>query len=179
MKHGRAPPAGRRLLPHQDVRRAHAAAAHHVTQAGAGVGHLTLAGLAAELERGLPDLGQARRSARMAARGQSAVGGERHRAAWTEAPLLDALLRLALAAEAQQLVVLELLDDEGVVYLHELDILGAEARLLVEIPRRVAAHLRRADHGSHEEVAALVHLAAQVPPAHPNHRPPRPEPLPP
>src|SRR5262249_20530393 len=98
----------------------------------------------------------------MPARREPAVGRERHRAAGVEPALLDALLGLALAAEAEELVVLQLLDDEGVVHLHELDALRTEAGLLVEVLRRNAAHLRRTDHWSHEEVPALVHLAPEV-----------------
>ena len=40
-------PGGPRLLAHQDVRGAHAAAAHHVAEPGARVRHLALARLAA------------------------------------------------------------------------------------------------------------------------------------
>src|SRR5262249_20920249 len=94
--------------------------------------------------------------------GQSAVGRERHGAPGTEPALLDALLGLALTAEAEQLVVLQLLDHEGVVHLHELDALGPEADLLVEMLCGVAAHLCGADHRTHEEMPALVHLAAEM-----------------
>src|SRR5262249_10285922 len=150
------------LLAHQDVRGAHAAAAHHVTESRARVRHLALARLAAQLQRRLPDLRQAGRAAGMAAGSEPTVGRERHRTARREPALLDALLGLALATEPEQLVVLQLLDDERVVHLHELDVLRAEARLLVEVLRGVAAHLRRPDHRPHEEMAALVDLAPEV-----------------
>ena len=107
---------------------------------------LALAGLAAQLQRRLPDLRQAGRTAGMAARDQPAVGRDRHAAAELEVAALDARLGLALAAEAEQLVVLELLDGEGVVHLHEVDVLRADARPARRPPsrcRRVIAPGRR------------------------------------
>src|SRR5262249_45688022 len=150
------------LLADQHVRGADAAAAHHVAEAGAGVGNLTLAGRAAQLMHGLPDLGEAGRAARMAARDEAAVGRERRASAGLEPAFLDRLLALALAAEAEQLVVLELLDHERIVHLDEIDVARPEARLLPEVRGAVAAHLRRADDRAHEEVPALVLLRPQV-----------------
>src|SRR5262249_11249613 len=141
------------LLAHQDVRGAHAAAAHHVTESRARVRHLALAHLAAQLQRRLPDLRQAGRAAGMAAGSEPAHGRTRTRAAGCDPALRDPPPGLAFATEPEHLVVLQLLDDERVVHLHELDVPRAEARLLVEVLRGVAAHLRRPDHRPHEEMA--------------------------
>src|SRR4029079_17945379 len=51
----------------QDVDHAYAATAHHVAEADACVRHLTLAGLAAQLQRRLPDLREPGRTAGVAA----------------------------------------------------------------------------------------------------------------
>src|SRR5439155_864295 len=71
----------RMLLTHEHVDDAHAAAAHHVAEADARVLHLPPPRLAAQLERGLPDLGEAGRPAGVAARDEPAVGRHRHAAA--------------------------------------------------------------------------------------------------
>src|SRR5262245_11716260 len=68
------------LIALQDVDHAHTAAAHHVAETGAGdlaaalPLDLARAGLAAQLQGGLPELRQAGRAARMAARDEAAVG---------------------------------------------------------------------------------------------------------
>src|SRR5256712_12493490 len=91
---------------------------------------LPLPRLAAELQRRLPDLRKPRRPARVPTRDEPAVRRHRHPPTQREVAALDRRLRLALAAEPQQLVVLELLDREGVVHLDEVHVLGAEAGLL-------------------------------------------------
>src|SRR5215468_2286536 len=116
----------------QDMDYAHAAAAHHVAEPGAGgltgalALHLARARLAAQLQRRLPDLGQAGRAAGVSARDQPAVGRHRAAAAELEVAALDALLRLARLTQPEQLVVLELLDDERVVHLHEVEVIGSQ-----------------------------------------------------
>ena len=84
-------------------------------EADARVLDLAPAGLAAQLRHQLVDLREAGGAGRVAARDQPAVGVERDAAAERGLLLLDELLRLALGAEAEQLVVLELLVGEGVV----------------------------------------------------------------
>src|SRR5581483_1697522 len=100
---------GGRLGALQDADRADAPAAHHVAEAGPRLRELAGARLAAELERRLPDLREAGRPAGMPAGDQAAVGRDRDAAAELEVAALDARLRLAATAEAEQLVVLELL----------------------------------------------------------------------
>ena len=46
---------------------------------------------------------------------------------------------------------------------------GPKPGLLVEVLRGDAAHLRRTDHGAHEEMPALVHLAAEMRRRDPDH----------
>lgn len=83
------------------------------------VPHLPPTRLAPELERRLPDLSEPGRPAGVPARDETAIGRHRHPAAEREIAALDAGLGLARAAQAEQLIVLELLDREGVVDLDE------------------------------------------------------------
>src|SRR5262245_16477743 len=98
-----------RILPPQDTDGADASAAHQVRHPDARVLDLARAGLAAQLAGQLEDLRQAGGPARVAARDQAAVGVEGMPAAQVRLPLLEHLLGLSLPAEAEQLVVLELL----------------------------------------------------------------------
>jgi hypothetical protein len=96
----------------------------------------------------------------MAAGGEPAVGAERD--ATTEAGLAGGhqLVPLAVATDAEELVVHELLDGERVVDLHEVSIAGAEPGLLVGVGGRVSGHLRRSDHCADEHLAVGVGLRA-------------------
>src|SRR5439155_1221463 len=109
-------------LPEVDDARPVAGRARLLPEADTRVIPLPPPRLAAQLERGLPDLGEAGRPAGVAARDEPAVGRHRHAAARREVAALDRGLRLALGAQAEQLVVLELLDREGVVDLDEIEI---------------------------------------------------------
>ena len=100
--------------------------------------------------------GEAGRPARMAARDEAAVGVERDPPAGTGLAFLDELVALALAAEAEQLVVLELLVHERVVTERDADVLGPEAGGLVALERGVARHRRRPDDRADERVPARV-----------------------
>ena len=71
--------------------------------------------------------------ARVPAGEQPAVGVERDAPARPGLALDDELLALALGAEPEQLVVLELLVDEGVVAVGHAHVLGAEAGRLVAL----------------------------------------------
>ncbi len=104
----------------------------------------------------------------MAARDQAAVGVERNAAAELRRTGLDQLLALALAAEAEQLVVLDLLVGEGVVDEREIDVFRSDARLFVCLLRGVARHCRRADDRAEEGVARRVGLGLQRRRQHPH-----------
>src|SRR5438552_1429461 len=83
----------------------------------------------AEMGRRLPGLRAPGRTGRMPAGDEPAVGGDGHASPGLEVAALDRALGLAGAAKPEQLVVLELLDREGVVHLDEVEILGSEAGL--------------------------------------------------
>src|SRR5262245_26468976 len=163
----------RRSLAREQAHRAHAPAADQVGESDARALHLATARFAAQLERDLVDLRQARRPARVAAGDEPAVGVEGDAPAELRRALLDELLGVALRAEAQQLVVLELLVREGVVAVGDGDVARAEPRLLVGRARGVAAHARRADHRPEEGVAGAVGLGLEHRRPHGDHRPPR------
>src|SRR6267142_2490267 len=123
---------------------------------------LPLACLAPQLERRLPDLRETGRATGVTACDETAVGRDRDASAESEVAALDCRFGLALAAQAEQLVVLELFDRKGVVHLDEVQILRAEAGLLVGGARGVDRHARRPDHRADEEMAALVALGLQL-----------------
>ena len=123
-------------LAREQRHRADAAAADEVREPDARVLDLAPARLAAQLHDQLVDLREPGRAARVAARDQAAVGVEGNAPAERGLLLLDELLGLALRAEAEQLVVLELLVREGVVAEREVDVLGAEAGVAVGLAAR-------------------------------------------
>src|SRR5262249_22005198 len=145
----------------QDVDAAHAAAAHEMAEPDARAIHLALARRAAQLVHRLPDLRQSRRAAGVSAREKAAVRRERNPSAERRAARLEEALGFARRAEAEQLVVFELLDRERVVALDEIDVLGAEPGLVVGFAGRIRRHLRRTDDGAQEGVARGVGLALQ------------------
>ena len=85
------------------------------------------------------DLREAGRATRVAARDEPAVGVERDAPAGTGLAFLDELVALALGAEAEQLVVLELLVHERVVTERDADVLGSEPGGLVTLDARCRA----------------------------------------
>ena len=106
----------------------------------AGVGDLTATGgLAPELLHRLVDHGQTRRPGRVAAGEEPAVGVERDAPARAGLTFGHHLLGLALGAEPEQLVVLELLVDEGVVAVGDAHVLGPDARPPRSTPGRCRA----------------------------------------
>src|SRR5438094_179334 len=135
-------------LPRQNMDRAHAPAAHHVAEPHARVLDLPLPRLTPQLQRRLPNLREPRRSPRVPTRDEPAVGRHRHPPAQREVAALDRRLRLPLAAEAEQLVVLELLDREGVVHLHEIHVRGAEAgmRRVAHMAKNAAGRIESSSH---------------------------------
>ncbi len=101
-------------------------------QADARAFDLALVGLAAELPHELGALSEARRAERMALREQAA-GRVRHPlAAVGVVAVLDELLGFALAGEPERLVREDLVRREAVVELDDVDVLRAEARLLID-----------------------------------------------
>src|SRR5439155_21607167 len=77
------------LLPRQDVDRAHAPPAHHVTEPHARVLHLPPPRLTPQLQRRLPDLRQPRRPPRVPARDEPPVGRHRPPPTQREVTALD------------------------------------------------------------------------------------------
>src|SRR5262249_24010372 len=145
-----------------------AAAPQEVGEPAARPGPRAAPRLAAQLQRDLVDLREAGRAGGMAARDEPAVGVHRKAAAQLGGALLDPFLALALGAEGQQLVVLELLVGEGVVAERHAHVRGPGPGLLVGLPRRVSRHARRTDDRSDEGVPRRVTLALQrrrAPPA--------------
>ena len=102
-----------------------------------GVLDLALVGLAAQLPHELGALREAGGAERVALREQAARGVGDELAAVGVVAVPDELLGLALLAEAERLVGEELVGGEAVVQLDDVDVLGAEARLLVDLLRGV------------------------------------------
>ena len=112
----------------EDVDDAHRTRAGHVAQAGSGGVDLPNAGFVAELQGGLVDLGETGGPAGVAASGEASVGRERDPAAETGCAIGDESVALAVSADAEQLVVHELLDRKGIVDLDEIESASAENR---------------------------------------------------
>ena len=92
---------------------------------------LSRACLAAEVPDDLDDVGDAGGAERVALGEQAAAGVDRDLAADLGRAFVDQLAGLALAAEAEVLVVQELGGGEAVVQLDLAEVLGADAGLLV------------------------------------------------
>ena len=104
-----------------------------VGQRHPGIVDLTALRLAPQLQHRLVDHGQPGRAAGVAAGEQPPVGVERDAPARPGVALGDELLSFALGAEAEELVVLELLVHEGVVAVGHADVLGTEPGGLVAL----------------------------------------------
>src|SRR5207302_168493 len=97
----------------------------------------------------------------MPAGDQSSVGVEGDAPTERCRSLVDQLLTVAFGAEAEQLVVLELLVGEGVVAEREIDVVRTERGCFVGGAGRVPRHRRRTDDGTDEHVAGRIGLALQ------------------
>jgi len=91
-----------------------------VAQTGTCPLHLPGSGLVTELQGRLVDLGETGGSARVAARGETAIGREWDPPAETGCTLSHESVSFAVAADPQQLVVDEFLDGKRVVHLNEI-----------------------------------------------------------
>ena len=100
-----------------------------------GVRDLAFVRGAPELPHELGALGEAGRAEGMSLREEAAGGVRDPLAAVGVVAFLDELLGAALVAEAERLVRQDLVRGEAVVQLDDLDVLGAEARLVVDLLR--------------------------------------------
>ena len=107
------------------------AEADDVGQAHLGALDLTVAGLAAEVVAHLPDVGDAGGGDRVALRLQAAGHVHRGRAVTPRRAAVEEVDGAALLAELEVVVVDELGGGEAVVELDEVEVLGADAGLLV------------------------------------------------
>ena len=106
----------------EDVDDAHRTRPRHVTQAGSSGVDLPNAGFVPQLQGGLVDLGESSGPAGVAAGREASVGRERDPAAETGCAVGDESIALTVTAEAEQLVVDELLDRKGIVDLDEIEV---------------------------------------------------------
>ncbi len=130
-------------------------------QAALGAFDLAGACLAAELHHDLVDHGQAGRAAGVTPGNQAAIGVERDAATEGGVARVEELLALPFGAEAEQLVVLELLVGEGVVAEGQVHVVRAQAGILVGQPSGGGAHGGRTHHRTEEGVAGRVGLALE------------------
>src|SRR4029453_9220835 len=98
---------------------------------------LTLVGRATQLPGQLGALSQPRRAERMALRNEPARRVDHPAPAVGGVAVVDELGRLALAAQPQRLVQQELVGREAVEQLDYLEVLRAEAGLVVNLLRRL------------------------------------------
>ena len=103
---------------------------------------LTLVGGAAQLPGELGALGEAGGAERVALGDQAAGGVDDPAAAVGGVVVVDELAALALAAQAERLVGQQLVGGEAVVQLDDVDVVGADAGLLVDRAARPAASCR-------------------------------------
>ena len=115
----------------QDVDAAGGAEADDVGQADLGALDLAVAGLAAEVVADLPDVGDAGGGDRVALGLQAAGHVHRGRAVAPRGAAVEEVDGAALLAEQEVVVVDELGGGEAVVELDEVEVLGADAGLLV------------------------------------------------
>ena len=105
-------------------------------QADLGALDLAVAGLAAEVVADLPDVGDAGRRDRVALRLEAARHVHRRLAVAPRGAGLEEVDRAARLAQPEVVVVDELGGGEAVVQLDEVEVLGADAGLLVGLRRR-------------------------------------------
>src|SRR5262249_16855254 len=129
---------------------ASAAEAEVVLQCGLDVLHLPLLGLPAQLPDQLGTLRQTGGSERVPLRQQTARWIHHPTAAVGGRLVFDQLLALALLAHAQTLVADQLVGAEAVVQLDDLDLVDADAGLLVDLLRGAFGHA----HADHADAAA-------------------------
>lgn len=111
----------------EDVDKAHRANAHHVDEAGASALLLSRSGFATKLADDLGHLANASGAEGMAHRDETARRADGTAAADIERPRFEFACRLARPAKAHRLNVEQLFGAEGVVQLHNIDVVWADA----------------------------------------------------
>src|SRR4029450_4685043 len=117
----------------QDVDAARRAEAGDGGHADLGALDLTVAGLAAQVVADLPDVGDAGRRDRVALRLQAARDVDRRLAVTPRGTGQEEVGGAALLAQVQVVVVHQLGGGEAIVQLDEVEVLGADAGLLVRL----------------------------------------------